>query len=161
MEHESILGEPPVRDPRLLAGFSQARPDVRYLVGLDIGKARDYTALAVAKQIEDMEQNVTSYHVRHLLRFPLRTPYLQIVARVARFLKNPELRRDSCLVVDNSGVGAPIVDALNETDIPVPIHAVTIVGGDTVTSTPDGWRVPKTGEPEGRLATSPRFELVG
>src|SRR5918993_6113345 len=51
---------------------------VRYLMGLDLGQASDYSAFSV------IEEHGDEYRVRHLERWPLRTPYTQIAADVAR-----------------------------------------------------------------------------
>jgi hypothetical protein len=59
---------------------------------------------------------------------------------VAELLQDPALRGAS-LVVDNTGVGRPVVDMLRQNRLsPVPI---TITGGDAVTRDGHGYRVPK------------------
>jgi hypothetical protein len=52
-----------------------------YFVGLDLGQSADYTALAVVQTAyERSEQGklVKRLHLRHLERYPLRTPYTTI-----------------------------------------------------------------------------------
>ena len=68
---------------------------------------------------------------RHLERLPLGTPYPAIVDRVERLLSTDPLRgRPTYLIVDATGVGAPVVDLFRQRGLE-PI-AVTITGGTTV-----------------------------
>lgn len=106
--------------------------------------------------------------VRHLERFELGTPYPQIVERVAdlyRSLRGPRVESRAgvetvvqpdgtrfvrprteghhyrvSLIVDATGVGKPVVDSLRSR---VPVHAVSIHGGDRVTSEGMDYRAPK------------------
>ena len=133
-----------------------------YFVGLDLGQARDYTALAVLERrpIDDGRMTIDeshldtnnrhssinnrqSYHCRHLERLPLGTLYPQVVERVQVLLSTPPLCDGCTLCVDATGVGKPVVDMLIQAGLPV--CAVTITGGDTVShaGAGDHWRVPK------------------
>jgi hypothetical protein len=104
-------------------------PPARSFLGLDLGQRQDYSALVIAEQHGQPRQ--AAYHVRHLERFPLGIPYPAVVARVHALQHTPELRGRSHLVVDRTGVGAPVVDLLRLARLsPV---AVTITGGDAVT----------------------------
>jgi hypothetical protein len=132
-----------------------------YFVGLDLGKSADYTALAVIQTIEHppIERHIPGtfrveqvpspdppeLHVRHLERFPLGTRYPAIVAAVASRL--PALPTDwrdpskPVLVVDKTGVGAPVVDLFEDAGLePVPI---TITSGTSPTPDGRGYHVPK------------------
>ena len=111
----------------------------RYLVGLDLGQAQDYTALVIAEQ--QGTPPTASYHVRHLERVPLGTAYPVIVSHVQALLQHPTLQRQSTLVVDATGCGRPVVDLLTQAQLdPV---AVSIHGGDQVSHDWHHWRVPK------------------
>src|SRR5687768_8174940 len=112
-----------------------------YVLGLDLGQAADYTALAVLeepvwvggetvwKSSADLtaEELLLVRHrggrrpslmpwppplwLRRLKRYDLGTPYPEIVTDVIRQLGGPgAYRRDVTLVVDGTGVGAPVVD---------------------------------------------------
>ena len=81
------------------------------------------------------------YHLRHLKRFRLGTSYPAVVERVGEMLAGPPLWGCRQLVVDGTGVGAPVVDMFRQKGL-VPI-AITITGGDTVTGERGNYRVPK------------------
>ena len=104
-----------------------------YHVGLDLGQAADYTAIAVVEWTPD------ALKVRHLQRFQLGTAYPAIVDDVAALMSRlPEYPE---LAVDATGVGRPVVDLLRVRGLR--LEAVTITGGDTATHDGMDWRVPK------------------
>ena len=106
-----------------------------FYLGLDLGQAQDYTALAV------LEKQEKEYHVRHLERPKLGTPYPAIVEQVQNLLKSDQLWGRTALVVDKTGVGAPVVDMFRKAGLrPV---AITITGGNSVSKDGDGYHVPK------------------
>lgn len=127
-----------------------------WLVGVDLGQAKDYTAISAVQQLDQptvipgnnkvwpRQPSRTiigvQYHLRHLERPKLGTTYPAIVDRVREIVARPELR-DCVLVVDATGVGAPVVDMMRAAGLhPVPIY---ITGGQSVSRTKDGWHVPK------------------
>ena len=104
-----------------------------YHVGLDLGQASDYTAIAV------VEWMPSALNVRHLQRFQRRTVYPAIVDEVAGLMSRlPEYPE---LAVDATGVGRPVVDLLTARGLR--LYAVTITGGDTATHDGMNWRIPK------------------
>ena len=129
-----------------------------FYVGLDLGQSADYTALSVV-------QTVTKEHpaggtekrleLRHLERYPLRTPYPEIADRVAALMGSEALNRDEYdpsrhrvakarleLVVDDTGVGRAVSDLLRSRKLK--FTAVTITGGDKANAVGGGrYRVPK------------------
>lgn len=110
----------------------------KFFVGLDLGQSNDYTAVSILERIGDYQNN--SYQVRHLERVR-NVPYPQIVEKVAAMLHSPALENDAYLVVDQTGVGAPVVDLFNQAGLsPV---GVLIHGGDRVSCEGGAWRVPK------------------
>lgn len=158
-------------------------PPPDFVVGLDLGRQQDFTALAVLERTErpaagapvagppsfverlglgprpDPVPMEGHYGVRELARYPLRTPYPEQVTRTAATLArlrdalpDPPRRPPAgyrrptvALVVDQTGVGAPVVDLLRAADlagarlVPVVIH-----GGEATTMGEEGaWRVPK------------------
>jgi len=142
-------------------------PELEYLVGVDLGQLRDYTAIAVAERrgVRADGQGpwsppdaravtrfppVGSYDIVHLERLPLGTAYTDVPARLHALLRAIDAAHRSrgrppaktTLVVDATGVGVAVVDVLRAAGLsPV---AVTIHGGDATTRGDDrGWRVPK------------------
>ena len=106
-------------------------PAPRYTVGLDLGQTKDYTALVILERHGEAEQAV--FHARHLERFPLGTPYPAIVAAVARVLKRAPLSSGTPrLAVDETGVGAPVVDLFRQARLNAVLHPIHITGGATV-----------------------------
>jgi len=95
-----------------------------YTIGLDLGQVRDYSALVVAERVQVMvgRPRETSfdddagyrpedaYHVRHIQRFELGTPYPSVVDAVSELIQSPELRGETLLVFDRTGVGGAISD---------------------------------------------------
>ena len=139
-----------------------------YLVGVDLGQANDYTAIAVLHRTErptgrteERLQNwltgakskravrESAYEARHLERMPLGTPYPKQVERVTRIMHDLQYRDDVLagrssvrLVVDQTGVGRPVIDMLRAAGLKG-LYAVSIHGGDTTTREGHEYRVPK------------------
>ncbi len=111
----------------------------RFTVGLDLGQASDFTALTILQEQPNPGDPVL--HIRHLHRFPLATSYPRIAEYVAGLLQREPLIGDVDLVVDETGVGRPVVDLLRRYGVN-PI-GITITGGDSVARDADGYRVPK------------------
>ena len=113
----------------------------RFFVGLDLGQANDYTAVAVLQKLEATAgSNGADYHVRHLERVR-DMPYPQIVGKVKAMLQSSTLAGSSSLVIDQTGCGRPVFDMFKTAGLsPV---GVQIHGGDSVTHEGDTWRVPK------------------
>ena len=78
-----------------------------------------------------------AYSLRHLQRFALGTPYTEIVPAVARLASSAPLSGSAVLVVDQTGVGRPVVDMLRRRPDPA-IVPVTITGGQAITVSEDG-----------------------
>src|SRR6516165_6508680 len=109
-----------------------------YFLGLDLGQTRDFTALAVLERSPPTNAGTAvekpDYALRHLHRFPLGTPYTEIVPAVATLVRSGPLA-ESPVVVDQTGVGRAVVDLMRQSAgwvIPV-----TITGGHAVTGAQD------------------------
>jgi hypothetical protein len=115
-----------------------------FILGLDLGQSQDFTALCILQKLEPQQDQPGQssggkavYHVRKLER-TRGTPYPQIVARVKEIIGK---LNDVDLVVDQTGVGAPVVDMFEQAGLkPIGIY---IHGGDKVTNEGSTWRVPK------------------
>lgn len=132
-------------------------------IGLDLGQANDYTALAIIETVrvavgephfalkqtgyglseQRVQETRTEYHLRHLERPELGTSYPHIVKRVCAMVEGAPLNGEGCLMIDYTGVGRPVVDLFRDADLRTKIVPVTITGGDTVTWERGGYRVPK------------------
>ena len=128
-----------------------------FTVGLDLGQSADYTALSVMQTVKEaagVGKFATSLHLRHLERYPLRTPYPEIAEKVAALMRDPHLspeeidpsrrrvfRKAPELVVDNTGVGVAVTDLLAK--LGLKFVRVTITGGDNVGYAGRAMRVPK------------------
>jgi len=111
----------------------------KFFIGLDLGQSNDYTALSVLERIKSGLPEAI-YHVRHLERVR-NVPYPEIVSKVSEIMRSPALAGNATLVVDQTGVGAPVVDLFRQARLdPV---GVLIHGGDKVSSEGVTWRVPK------------------
>jgi len=116
-----------------------------YWVGLDLGQAADFTALAVLEAVS-AEGAERELHLRHLERYPLRTAYTTVAGNVAALLgklRNLSMSGEEPeLLVDNTGVGRAVTDILRERGLR--FKTVTLTGGSQVTRGELGeWRVPK------------------
>lgn len=109
-----------------------------FVVGLDLGQSNDYTAVAVVES--DDAVNPRTYQLRHLDRWR-GLPYPQIVEKVRLILK--ALPTGPQLAVDQTGVGAAVIDLLRAARLRANLIPILIHGGDKATLDPAGWRVPK------------------
>ncbi len=117
----------------------------RLLIGLDLGQTVDYSALAVVDQTEHRPpagKVRREYLCDHLERWPLGTPYPDIVADVRELLGR---LGQATLLVDGTGVGRPVVDLFKQAQIPsCRLVPVSIHGGNEWSWKSDGWlSVPK------------------
>jgi len=110
----------------------------KFSVGLDLGQSSDYTALSVLERIGIGHE--AGYQVRHLERVR-GVSYPVIVSKVSAMLHTPALENDVSLVVDQTCVGALVVDLFNQAGLG-PI-GVLIHGGDRVSYEGGACRVPK------------------
>jgi len=108
-----------------------------FFVGLDLGQKQDFSAVAV------VEPTPQCMRVRHLERLPLGTPYVKVVSRVSEIMRHPALAQRSRLVVDATGVGAPVVEMLRAVRPPCRVTAVTITAGEIARGGGEEWHVPK------------------
>lgn len=107
---------------------------MRLFGGADLGQQRDPSAVVFVEAVGERTLSglrlPTQLHVRHCERLPLGTPYGRVVGRIAE-LHEATWATDPHLVVDQSGVGRPVVEALRERRVPV--VAATITGGNSET----------------------------
>lgn len=114
--------------------------DFQYYVGLDLGQVQDFSALVVA---EKTQLSPPTFAVPSIHRYPLRTPYTQIVEEVRAALAAPPLVGKTALLVDGTGVGKAVVDIFRGASLAAPLYTVTITGGEHASREGDDFRVPK------------------
>jgi hypothetical protein len=106
------------------------------ILGVDLGQAVDYTALNV---LEIKKSN--DFHVNHLERLELGLSYVRQIDIIAERFKLLKELGEARLVLDATGVGKPIVDALVAKGLS--LTAVMITGGSRVTADGSFLKVPK------------------
>jgi len=138
-----------------------------FYIGLDLASLSDFTGICILQHVRfvDEPDNVVvrdasqappglrepakpantprdEFHVRHIER--VRMNYVDQIAhlktRIAQVLTETSVIPD--IVVDETGVGRPIVDMLRAEKV-APIIPVTITGGMHVTNVNGSWHVPK------------------
>jgi hypothetical protein len=106
----------------------------QYVVGLDLGQVQDFTALAIVEwndrpAADGGPRYERHFGVRHLQRWPLGTPYPAIVADVREMFAVSALVRGAPLVVDQTGVGAAVVDLFRVAELGGWLKPVSITCG--------------------------------
>jgi len=126
----------------------------RFVAGLDLGQATDYTALAIIEKIEAKEhlgfrmgeplhlpREKPLYHLRHLDRVR-QVPYPAQVRQVAEVMGKEPLSGRVNLVIDATGCGRPVFDLFRHA-VSCPVIPVTITGGNQVVHEHGEYKVPK------------------
>jgi len=122
------------------------RPTKIVTIGVDIGQKRDPTAVCVSEIVERIQtppeyefwqepEVETIYLIRFLERLPLGLSYPKIAERLAEIAEGVRFKMpdaDVRLYVDQTGVGAPVVDSLRER-IDLPLIGVTLAAGEKLT----------------------------
>ncbi len=91
-----------------------------FIIGVDLGQARDYTAIAVLERIEELTGEAAKgrwltqvrYEMPHLERPPLGTSYPAIIARIKDLIARLPAYERLKIVVDRTGVGRPVTDLM-------------------------------------------------
>ena len=114
--------------------------DVRYTMGLDLGRTRNHTAMAILKRVwhgatpaEFIASGTRGYQGEYRYtvvgadRLPLGTPFPAVVEWVKSIAKGfgNELNE---IVVDASGLGSVVMDDLRKAGIGVTLLGVVITG---------------------------------
>ncbi len=116
-----------------------------FILGVDLAQAVDWTAITILERTEKPVDGKLKMHYQaeYLERLAKGTPYPAQVARVKALSDAlySETQRVPPLVVDQTGVGRPVVDMLRAADLEP--AAITITGGDAVSRDGRDYRVPK------------------
>lgn len=103
-----------------LARINQkSRPPLRYFLGLDLGQAQDYTAVAILEHIPTTPNDRAwkpdqTFHVRYLHRYQLGTSYPTIVEDVGALTAREPLTGTCRIALDATGVGRAVTDIFRE-----------------------------------------------
>ena len=123
-----------------------------YFVGVDLGQRQDFTAIAVVERTEltgEWDAAVWAYRkevalrLRYLERITLGTPYPEVADRVAEVMRSRQLAGRAQLIVDGTGVGAPVVDLLRREESLRGMRAATITSGERESYSDGYYRIPK------------------
>lgn len=125
----------------------------KFVVGVDLGQAHDPTAVCVVERIARWWYTTpkaqrtawlpTEYHVRHLERLKLETPYPAQIAHIRALLKRePLLSQEPTVALDYTGVGRPVLDMFRAARVPH-LLGINITSGLNPEPTAVGWSVPK------------------
>jgi hypothetical protein len=106
----------------------------KIVIGLDLGKLRDYTAVCVLEHLVEERQ----FRVGHLQRFKLNTAYPQIIEEVGVLVRRFP---GSELIIDATGVGVAVFDMFVQAALRP--RGVMITGGDQESHEGKVHRVPK------------------
>jgi hypothetical protein len=125
----------------------------RYFVGLDLGQSQDHSALAVVEReeflLEEMDyatyerKRARRFRVRFLERLALGTAYPRVVERVREVVGRRALVGRCTLVMDATGVGAPVLDLLRVANLGCGVVPVNLTGGERESHSGGVWSVPK------------------
>ena len=114
----------------------------KFILSADLGQVNDYTAITIFEIIGSRQSTV--YHLRHIERPALGTPYPKIVDRLKEIVNSDQLREQrKSIVIDITGGGRPVWDMVRQGIRGVPLNGVSITGGDIVTKDGTIYRVPK------------------
>jgi hypothetical protein len=119
--------------------------DRMVFIGVDLGQRGSHTAIVVLERFEvwptdyaDVLRGVGArkrYVVRQAERVSLGTPYTEVVLRVKRLVKQVIATKGPCvLVVDESGLGVPVVEMMREVSMGCRIMPFVITSGQQATA---------------------------
>ncbi|MFN7936398.1 MAG: terminase family protein [Bryobacteraceae bacterium] len=103
-----------------------ALSDSPCFIGVDLGQSQDYTAISI------LERHEFHSTVRFLQRIPLHTSYEDIAKAIVDLTEHPSLAGNpKHLIIDGSGVGAPVIENIRQTCTSAALHTVILTPGAT------------------------------
>jgi hypothetical protein len=124
----------------------------RFIIGVDLGQASDYTAISVLERVPKFKEDKNApinypapivtceYHLRWLERIRHKS-YIHIVDRLKVLTRHEEVINEHVMLVDSTGVGRGIMDIMNDERMR-PI-GITIHAGNRVSDYDGGFNIPK------------------
>src|SRR5882724_1394259 len=114
-------------------------------VAVDLGRQECHSAFVVVERIEEKPTELMDilrgvgvrirYVIRQAERMALGTPYTEVVKRVKSVVGQLAATRGRVvLVVDESGVGAPVVEAMRAAGMECSLYAIVISSGQQATA---------------------------
>lgn len=97
---QCVVNDPPTE---LIEGLEDNIPEGNYYAGVDFGKLKDYSAIAVVKR-EDHNLTLVYLH-----EFALGTAYTNVINHLARTHQRFNFQK---VIVDQTGIGEPVLDEL-------------------------------------------------
>jgi hypothetical protein len=126
-------------DLSMLRALNTAVLDRTVFLGLDLGKRESHTAIVALERFETMPDYTdilrgigprTRYVVRQAERIDLGTSYSEVVKYVKQMVSKLLSRNVTCiLIVDESGVGVPVVEMMREVSMGCRIIPYVITSG--------------------------------
>jgi hypothetical protein len=140
--------------------YDDAEVSLEYVVGLDLGKVSDPSALALLELRDtNRDEDEPTFDVTYLHRWPIGTSYPKIVEGVAKMLQGEPFRgfrprpgwssvydtvqMPTTLAADSTGCGRPVVDMLEAAGLPAHLMPIMITGGHKAHSDHGSYYVPK------------------
>ena len=130
--------------------IARAKHGRDFIIGVDLGQARDYTAICILERFEELTGEAAKgqwlkqvrYEMPYLERPSLGTSYPDIIERLKELIAQLPDHERLKIVVDRTGCGRPVVDLMRKEKLSV--IPVTITAGGSVTgSVYGGYNVPK------------------
>ncbi len=145
---------PPEPEPKPVPKLWPDRCDRRkYYVGIDFGKHTDHTAVAILEKTRWYTGPPNHYDygrktdfrfaIRHLERFPLGTPYIEVCTAIGRRLRAFPDTEDLVIIADATGIGDMAYELIRNLNLGRLIYPVMITSGDLESTNGVYYFVPK------------------
>ena len=112
-----------------------AKHERDFVIGVDIGQAREVTAIAIFERIELLTGKAEEgrwttrvrYELPHLERLPLGKPYPAVIDRLKELIAGLPAHGRLNVLVDQTGCGRPVVDLMRTEGLRiVPVNVTTV-----------------------------------
>ena len=130
--------------------IAQAKHGRDFVIGVDLGQARDYTAICILERFEELTGEAEKgrwarrvrYEMPHLKRPSLGTSYPEIIellkSLIARLPRHERLK----ILLDRTGCGRPVVDLMRKEKLEI-VPVTIVFSGSASGGSHFGFNVPK------------------
>jgi hypothetical protein len=156
-----MVDDPPCAFPSFVGGrvedtngyLENLIGQAHYYIGIDLGQACDYTAIAVVEKLKAYKGKcpldysdlfTTTYTLRHIERIPLRTSYVDIVRHVNSMTQTLLFKHNCTFIVDATGAGRPVFDMIKNKVRYCSFYSINITSGNTESQSNGVRNVPKS-----------------